>query len=467
MILLPLLGLLLTAGLARDACAQSTEPEVSWEQRPYRILCRVSLPASGGLGERWGETVITQIRSRISAVVGAPWQMTIEAMDRATALENAFSSNPVRPDPLHAPGNYDKIVLVSLRRGLSGSLELAAREWDGATEQWGSLRRKTVRQAGYVPAAIEQLLLRSFAPLARIESADRDAVRLRLRAGALVARDDSIRFAETGTIFLPVIRRSSRNSRNDDEVRVVPWTLIRVSGIEGSSATGDVLSGMRSPLSARRGGRLEPLAIALRPDPADTLLTVSSGGDPPQPLSGCEVIARAPGQEQSHAVGVTNHAGRVTIPAEPDAVTMLYVRQGGRYLAKLPLLAGYASETTVQVPFDTRRLEMEGWITAFQEDLVDVVARREVLVAQIEFELGKQNFARARTLMDRLKKLPSEFQLSQELQSQKTLFAGSPLADDPLVKRYFADTESIVRRQVDSQRIEELEARVIRSTTGL
>ena len=110
---------------------------------------------------------------------------------------------------------------------------------------------------------------------------------------------------------------------------------------------------------------------------------------PDQPLVGYEVYSRPPEDEQStELIGRTDWRGELWI--ERDArqpIQLLFVRNGQQLLGKLPLVPGDQPLLVAPLRDDELRLEAEGFLLGVQENLVDLVARREVLAVRIRREI--------------------------------------------------------------------------------
>ena len=73
-------------------------------------------------------------------------------------------------------------------------------------------------------------------------------------------------------------------------------------------------SGMRTPLSARRRGRVEPLALRIAPPQAATRLTLQSRVDTTQVLPGYDIYESTEGSQPAKWLGRTDWRGTLEIP---------------------------------------------------------------------------------------------------------------------------------------------------------
>ena len=110
---------------------------------------------------------------------------------------------------------------------------------------------------------------------------------------------------------------------------------------------------------------------------------------------GYDIYSRRPGVEVSEFIGRTDWRGLLQIdPDEESPVRVLYVKNGSRLLGKLPVIPGQMLELTAPIRNDDGRLEAEGVVLGLKENLIDLVARREVLSSRIRarIEDGKLEY---------------------------------------------------------------------------
>src|SRR3972149_4709035 len=61
------------------------------------------------------------------------------------------------------------------------------------------------------------------------------------------------------------------------------------------------------------------------------------------------------------------------------------------------------------------RLRVAARLAAFREDVIDLVARRNIFMARVRAEIEEKNFDRARELLETLDELPGRTQFNQSL----------------------------------------------------
>ena len=225
-------------------------------------------------------------------------------------------------------------------------------------------------------------------------------------------------------MFLPLLRRTTRGGQlMKDGIQAVPWTYIEVTEVDGGKIVGRVHSGSRRPFGGRRRGRVEEVAIALRADPANTVLKLHSRVKAEKPLVGYEVFAKNTDEESTTPLGASDAAGRIDVPPGRTRLQLLYIKNGGELLARLPVVPGAEPLVEVPLPDDDARLEAEARLAAMREDLIDVVVRRNILMARTKQKIEKKDWKQAQELLRVLDELPGRSQFDLELSKQARLVA--------------------------------------------
>jgi hypothetical protein len=161
------------------------------------------------------------------------------------------------------------------------------------------------------------------------------------------------------------------------------------------------------------------------------------------------VFAQKPGDEALAPIGVTNIAGQVAIPAGKTPLQFLLIKHGGQLFAKIPLLAGEKQRIDIPLPDDDARLAAEASLAAVREDLVDVVARQNILISRARQKIEKKDYTTAEELLRSLNDLPSRQQFKFTLDTAKR----SLRSDDPQMQRridrLFDATDSLLTQFLD------------------
>ena len=75
----------------------------------------------------------------------------------------------------------------------------------------------------------------------------------------------------------------------------------------------------------------------------------------------------------------------------------------------------------VPLPDDDVRLRVAARLAAFREDMVDLVARRNIFMARVRQQIEEKNFDEARGLLESLDELPGPTQFNQTLDREAQL----------------------------------------------
>jgi hypothetical protein len=223
---------------------------------------------------------------------------------------------------------------------------------------------------------------------------------------------------------------------------------------------------MRNPFGAKRRGLVEQLAIALKNPHAPSRVRFHARIDAKRGLAGYEVF-RDLGKQPPQLVGVTDRDGIISVPPGEGAVSMLLLRSEGALLARVPVAAGVAELLDTPIADDNARLAAQAEARVVREELIDVVARRAIMMARVRAMLKAGRVDDAEKLMSELDELPTA-----------SVFAGAidaaarrlPKSDDPQVQRaidrLFASTRQLLSRYLDPRAISTLQNEVNAASRG-
>jgi hypothetical protein len=304
------------------------------------------------------------------------------------------------------------------------------------------------------------LVYKTFSPLARIEIDSKDArkVALKPRGAQLPRHAGSPPVAKPGDLFVPLLRRTTRSGELEKKDGIVPvlWTFVEAAKIKDNAISGRFQSASRRPIMTRRQGRIEPVAIAIHTDPAPLTLRLHSRRSAEKPLVGYEVFSQKPGDEHLTRVGASDTTGRLTVSPTQSPLQFLLVKHGGQVFARIPVLAGEKQRIDVPLPDDDARLAAEASLAAVREDLVDVVARRNILISRARQKIEKKDYAAAQELLRSLNDLPGRQQFKITMDTAKR----SLRSDDPLMQRridrLFDATDTLLTKFLDMKPINEV-----------
>lgn len=443
-----------------------------WELTPYRIRVLLAVAPKPELTAHLAEQVRAVIGERANTSIGAPWDLRVEAAPAALSRAMLKSLDALSFESLPGElleGDDDKAILVSLDFR-QGSYLLAARDFDLRSRLETAAVVRSVASRPTLGEEAFRAILAAFAPLAQIERvADKQAT-LRLRAAALPAADPTLAGVRAGDAFRAVIRFNDREGKLR-KLMPLDWTFLTVQAIEGSEMNCNLHTGLRSPLSARRRGRSEQLALLTRPPGGSTRLQLRSraaGGKQggARPLPGYEIFAHPADSPATVLLGRTDGRGEIVVPADSSAVRVLLVKHGADPLARLPLMPGLIREAQAELPDDDARLAAEGEVAGLQENLVELVANRAVQMYLIRTRMKDGKLEEAKQLMQELRKLGRQDDLSLQIDLRKRATISPDPRMQKKIDRLFEDTREIVNQFLNQGEVDQLETELERALRG-
>jgi len=161
-------------------------------------------------------------------------------------------------------------------------------------------------------------------------------------------------------------------------------------------------------------------------------------------------------------IGRTDFRGELRIAPSPDnLLRVLLVKSGSEVLARLPMVPGLQPELSAALIDDDPRLAVEGFIVGLQEELIDAVARREVLLRQADQELTAGKLVEADATLAGIRALGSRNQYLAILSERRKTVTTVDAAIRKKVDKLFQDTRTVIVKYLDPQRLDELTARLV------
>ncbi len=154
------------------------------------------------------------------------------------------------------------------------------------------------------------------------------------------------------------------------------------------------------------------------------------------------------------------------IPPGDGRYRILLIRDGQELLARLPMVPGASPVMTAKIPDDTQRLEVEAFVVGLQETVVDLVARRAVLLARAEARLDANDLTEAEKLIEQLRRLETREQLQQRIATERRRFASSDPTVQGKIDRLFNETTQLLGRYLNPADVEMLQRRLREARTA-
>ncbi|HUE71597.1 MAG TPA: hypothetical protein VMP01_11995 [Pirellulaceae bacterium] len=392
------------------------------------------------------------LTGRAEVVFGGAWAMTAAQAPPAIAAELLERLAEVTPEEIHAAQpqalENDKLFLavVAFERG---DYRVAVREVDGRTRVAGPVIERRVGQREAIGLAAWDAILDSFTPVAKVESVEDKSVRLRVRAGGLLIDPASPALIQPGHVLKPVLRRNDKSGQpTRNGIQPLDWTLLTVEDRTDSLLRSTLHSGFRAPIPTRGSARLERLAYLTKPRYGSTRIILAARKDPERRLSGYEVFVKGQGDDETYLLGTTDWQGAVEIERADVNFRMLYVRNGGQLLARLPLSPGFERELLAKTVEDDARLQAEGFVIALQGRTVDLVGQREILVNQFRGLLKKGEHSQARELLERFRTLETREDLVADLNAQQQLVTSNDPLTQKRIDKLFGDARRMLQNKL-------------------
>jgi hypothetical protein len=425
-----------------------------WELTPYRIQLILAMAECPELNAVFKADLRRDLTTRIDSTIGATWDVTI--LPAPPRLRHLLTTNieAATRESLPNVEEFDKVMLLAVTAGPAG-YQVAARELDVRTRMFGASVTLPVWQSAKLCDVSFRAIREAFAPLAEIASVEQRVITMRLRAAGLPIPDRGLVMVRPSDVFLPVIRWNDREG-NPKKIEAISWTYLIVQQCTKDLFQCKLYSGIRSPLSGRRRGRVEQVALAVHTHGRPTELIVQSRSEPDFVLVGYDVFGALPDSKITHLIGRTDGQGRVVIPAIPLPVRIVTIKSGRSLLARLPIVPGAIPRQIASIPNDNQRLEAEGFITGLQENLIDLVTRRKVLEFKTKeaMKAGKLDEAGERVAELRSLHTRAEFVRRLEREQQRLT------TTDPFVQKkidmLFADTRKLLEKFLDPEMINRL-----------
>jgi hypothetical protein len=438
-----------------------------WSFAPYKILLTIAIDDSRrpepGLEPELERAIADRVQSRMAPL----WSLDLQPA--ADAASRRFCLQPDQPWPDLAAKYLatDKPLWLGVRVAPNGYV-LSCREFDVYTQQWSPVQRRTVVQRALLDEACFDIVVDTFAPLAKISLIEGNAsqVALTFKGSALPQRPAATQLVRKGDAYLPLLRRTGRaGAAVENAVTPVPWTYLTVDQPHESSHLATIHSGTRRPFGLTRA-RVEQIALAVRNPPGPTRVRFYARADKSQGLAGYEVF-RQTDQGSSELVGITDRNGVIEAPTPAEGgVLMFLLRSEGQLLAKAPAPAG---SPMVEIPIadSPSRLRAQGEAQVIREQLVDVVARRTIMAARIRALLKEGRVDDAREIMTELDSLPSATTFGRNIDAAAKKL---PASNDPGVQRMidnlFSSTRAMLGRFLDRREIIDLQSEVNAAQAG-
>ncbi len=439
------LGVLFGAASAlADPLPETSEPapvplKAAWEDRPYNVRIYVAAPTESVSPILLPKNLAQTIKERCRLRWGNFWNVDVveSAKELFPTVEvSSDESNPVSELPKEWAG-VDKVFFAVLSLN---TFEI--QEFDTTTHRFGQKITVPLENRAKADDVLIQGLENVFSPLAKLEKFAEGKALLSFRGKNLVPSD-----TPSPNALLPFVRVSDRSNQLIAVSRI-PWTVLQPES-DDTGVQYRLESGVRDPLGARRRGRTEIYALAVQTPMAATTLRLvprSPKAATHDTLPHYDVFEKIPGAKTPEKIGRTASDGTFVVePMAERPVRVLVFRDGVTMVAQLPVVRGVDRDVKVPLPDDAVRLEAQAALIGLQEEMIDQVARRDILkLREKKFE-EQGNQQRLRDTRTELLKMKTANRFHLEVNMLRDRFH----SDDPIVERRLEKMFKDTRKMVD------------------
>jgi len=361
--------------------------------------------------------------------------------------------------------NYDKVFIVSVVNQRSPT-EVEVVEFDTLMRHFGPVAKVKSFNRSFLPRAVALGLTKAFGPMVRIENAGQRSALGLVRAGGLVRekdRESSPAWIRVGDVLEPMTRK---NDRNGDPIMIGPldWAYLHVTELDGHNDRNvqmDFYSGRGGGLQGRKNKRTFRTALKVRPQLDSTEMRLHLQRDPDFPLIGYELYQKDLESGDMTFVGRTNWNGLLVVEPSDERLRLMYVKNGGAILARLPIVPGLYPRVVADLSGDDIRLQAEAYIRGAQNSIIDLVAIRELFKARILLRLERGEMEKAEELLTALRDQPTSEGLYGAIGKKQQEFInllGTKNANQSRkVDEMFSNTRDLLQKHITPKLVQDLE----------
>ncbi len=440
-----------------------------WKLSPYKVHVAFALDDLARPEPTLAGAIAKNINERVEALLVPLWQFElVEAADPPTRRQ-CLHMEEIAWDKLPTElKSFDKLLWLGVESRPAGFV-LTCREFDIYTHRWGPPHQQVVQQASFLPEAAFHLLLQAFSPIAMVEPLPNDDkhVRLVFRGSKLPKQTTDDALVTPGELLRPLLRRTDRSGKlAANGIVEVPYTYLVTAAPKEEGWLADVYTGTRRPFAAERRARIDQIAVAERMAPGPTDVRFHARIDKKQGLANYQVfLLQEDGTEKQ--LGLTDRDGVISVPPGPKPISTIMLRSDAQLLAKAPIPAGAPAAIEIPVADSLARLRAQAEAQVVREQLVDVVARRNLMMARIKALLKKGKGKDAADLMEQLDALPSASVFNRNIDiAAKRIPAGKDPSVQKSIDRLFTNTRELLGKFLNNRPIIDLQNEVNAASRG-
>ncbi|WP_039961250.1 hypothetical protein [Rhodopirellula europaea] len=370
---------------------------------------------------------------------------------------------PITGQVIDAAEAYDKIFIVRIRTATT-PMKVESVEFDTLMRYFGDTSQATVSSFNLLPEVVGATLRDVFAPVARIDDAGKNNAVGLVRASGLVTDKNSPALVNVGDVLVPMVRKDDRNG-SPISIGPLDWAYLLTKELDGRRVKMDFHAGRAGGLQGRKNARTHRVGLRIRPRKDETLLRLHAKGDPNQPLIGYEIYEKELEGKSMTFIGRTDWNGRLNVePNDEQPLRLLYVKNGGAVLARLPMVPGHHEKMIADLGGDDMRLQAESYIRGVQNSIIDLLAIRELFKARIMMRLERGDLEPAEELLEVLRNQPTNERLANDMGKRQSEFIkaiGKNANQQRKVDEMFSVTREMLTKHINPKLVRDLEEAMI------
>ncbi|MEP4681931.1 MAG: hypothetical protein ABJ015_09820, partial [Rhodopirellula bahusiensis] len=184
-------------------------------------------------------------------------------------------------------------------------------------------------------------------------------------------------------------------------------------------------------------------------------------------LIGYEIYEKELEGKSMTFIGRTDWNGRLDVEASDEQpLRLLYVKNGGAVLARLPMVPGHHEKTVADLGGDDMRLQAESYIRGVQNSIIDLLAIRELFKARIMMRLERGDLESAEELLEVLRNQPTNERLANDMGKRQSEFIeaiGKNANQQRKVDEMFSVTREMLTKHINPKLVRDLEEAMIQA----
>lgn len=361
--------------------------------------------------------------------------------------------------------DFDKVYLVNVNSDdVRPRIEVV--EIDVLMRYFGPVNQLAMSAGGSPAETVGLGLVDAFAPSVRIDNAGQKNAFGLVRASGLIITDQSPGLFSPGEVLIPLVRKNDRNG-NPFLIGPIDWAYLVVEESEGTGVEMGFYAGRSGGLQGRKNNRTFRTAIKAKPQRDHSILRLHAQGKPQEPLIGYEIYEKELKSKSMSFIGRTDWSGRLKVDRSDDPLRLLYVKNGGAVLARLPLVPGLQPVAIADLRGDDLRLQAEAYIRGVQNSIIDLVAVRELFKARIQLRLQRGELDKAQELMEVLREQPSNEALADDMGKKQSVYLKLLEKEGANQRRQvdqmFTTTRDLLAQHINPKLIRDLETDIIKA----